>query len=190
MFGVDNFSRKNSKFCIFQGHHLNLEYLNIDLIFPNVTFLEKSSNYLDIEGNILQTNFILYPPVFSRNDWSILNAVYIYILNFTAKIFNLYTVKFLNIKRFYYLFNNFKKGFYFLKKISMNLYYEYLSKYKLYFYNLNDNIINFSANNINKVYNYVLNNKYYNPYNTNIINEYSNILNNCTIQFKMLITNY
>jgi NADH-quinone oxidoreductase subunit G len=68
MFGIDNFFVKNSKFCIFQGHHLNLEYLNIDLIFPNVTFLEKSSNYLDIEGNILQTNFILYPPVFSRND--------------------------------------------------------------------------------------------------------------------------
>lgn len=190
MFGIDNFFVKNSKFCIFQGHHLNLEYLNIDLIFPNVTFLEKSSNYLDIEGNILQTNFILYPPVFSRNDWSILNAVYIYILNFTAKIFNISTVKFLNIKRFYYLFNNFKKGFYFLKKISMNLYYEYLSKYKLYAYNLNDNIINFSINNINKIYNYLLNNKYYNPYNTNIINEYSNILNNCTTQFKMLITNY
>jgi NADH dehydrogenase/NADH:ubiquinone oxidoreductase subunit G len=68
MFGIDNFLRKNTKFSIFQGHHLNLEYLNIDLIFPNVTFLEKSSNYLDIEGNILQTNFILYPPVFSRND--------------------------------------------------------------------------------------------------------------------------
>lgn len=72
----------------------------------------------------------------------------------------------------------------------MNLYYEHLSKYKLYAYNLYDNIINFSINNINKVYNYLLNNKYYNPYNTNIINEYSNILNNCTIQFKMLITNY
>jgi NADH-quinone oxidoreductase subunit G len=68
MFGINDFLRKKSKFCIFQGHHLNLEYLNIDLIFPNVTFLEKSSNYLDIEGNILQTNFILYPPVFSRND--------------------------------------------------------------------------------------------------------------------------
>ena len=151
MFGIDNFLRKKSKFSIFQGHHLNLEYLNIDLIFPNVTFLEKSNNYLDIEGNILQTNFILYPPVFSRNDWSILNAVYIYILNFTTKILNLYPVKFLNIKRFYYLFNNFKKGFDFLKNLSMNLYFEDLTKYKLYAYNLYDNIINFSINNINKV---------------------------------------
>jgi NADH-quinone oxidoreductase subunit G len=70
LIGIDDFFNKKlkSNFCIFQGHHINLEYLNIDLIFPNVTFLEKSSNYLNVEGNILQTNFILYPPVFSRND--------------------------------------------------------------------------------------------------------------------------
>jgi NADH-quinone oxidoreductase subunit G len=68
LIGIDDFFNKNSKFCIFQGHHINLEYLKVDLIFPNVTFFEKSSNYLNIEGNFLQTNFILYPPVFSRND--------------------------------------------------------------------------------------------------------------------------
>jgi len=193
LLGIDNFLLKKTKFSIFQGHHINLEYVNIDLIFPNVTFLEKSSNYLNIEGTFLQTNFILYPPVFSRNDWSILNAVYIYILNFVYKIYklsNLNIINFLNINRFYYLFNNFKKGFYFLKKISMNLYYEHISKYNLYIYNINDNIINLNYKKVNKIYNYIINNKLYNPYNLNIINEYSNILKNCTVQFNMLITNF
>jgi len=68
LLGIDDFKHKKSKFSIFQGHHINLEYLNIDLIFPSTTFLEKLSNYLDIEGNFLQTNFVLFPPVFCRND--------------------------------------------------------------------------------------------------------------------------
>jgi NADH-quinone oxidoreductase subunit G len=59
---------KNTKFnfTIFQGHHIN--NLNVDLILPSVTFLEKSSSFLDIQGNVLRTNFILYPPIFARND--------------------------------------------------------------------------------------------------------------------------
>jgi hypothetical protein len=68
LLGIDDFKHKKLKFSIFQGHHINLEYLNIDLIFPSTTFLEKLSNYLDIEGNFLQTNFVLFPPVFCRND--------------------------------------------------------------------------------------------------------------------------
>ena len=60
LLGIDDLKIKKSKFCIFQGHHLNEIYLNIDLIFPNVTFLEKLTNYIDIEGNFLQTNFILF----------------------------------------------------------------------------------------------------------------------------------
>lgn len=68
LLGIDFFKFKKSKFLVFQGHHLNLEYLNVDLIFPSITFFEKSSNYLNIEGSLSQTNFVLYPPVFCRND--------------------------------------------------------------------------------------------------------------------------
>lgn len=115
--GIDNFKlKRKSKFHIFQGHHINLEYLYMDLIFPNINFFEKSSNYLNVEGNSLQTNFILYPPVFCRNDWSILNAIYIYIINFIYKIYeisNFHKINYLNINRFYFLFNNLKKSFFF-----------------------------------------------------------------------------
>jgi len=69
LLGIDNLKYKKAQFMIFQGHHINLEeYLNIDLIFPSITFLEKSTDFLNIEGNCLQTNFVLYPPVFCRND--------------------------------------------------------------------------------------------------------------------------
>lgn len=191
LLGIDNFKLKKTKFCIFQGHHINLEYINVDLVFPNVTFFEKSNDYLNIEGNFLQTNFILYPPVFCRNDWSILNALYIYILNFVYKIYNINFMKinYLNINRFYQIFNNLKKKNFFLKKFSMNLYYENLSKSKFYFYNVKDNIQNFNIK-VQKIYNNILNNKYYNPYIIDIISEYSNILRNCSTQFNLLITNF
>jgi len=68
LLGIDDFKLNKLKFSIFQGHHINLEYLNIDLILPSTTFLEKLSNYIDIEGNLLQTNFVLFPPNFCRND--------------------------------------------------------------------------------------------------------------------------
>jgi NADH-quinone oxidoreductase subunit G len=68
LLGIDFFKYQKAKFLIFQGHHLNLEYLNVNLIFPSITFFEKSSDFLNIEGSFIQTNFVLYPPVFCRND--------------------------------------------------------------------------------------------------------------------------
>lgn len=68
LLGSELLNKTNLGFTIFQGHHLNLEHLSVDLILPSITFLEKSSDYINIEGNYLQTNFILYPPFFCRND--------------------------------------------------------------------------------------------------------------------------
>jgi hypothetical protein len=192
LLGIDDFKFKKLKFSIFQGHHINLEYLNIDLIFPSTTFLERLSNYLDIEGNFLQTNFILFPPVFCRNDWSILNALYIYILNFINKIFNIkYSrkISYLVVNRFYLFINNINKVFYFLKKESMNFYYKKITKCRFYFYNLTYNI-NYFFKKIIKIYNSIINNKYYNPYVINIISENSEILKKCGIEFNFLIRNF
>lgn len=192
LLGIDDFKHKKLKFSVFQGHHINLEYLNIDLIFPSTTFLEKLSNYLDIEGNFLQTNFVLFPPVFSRNDWSILNALYIYILNFVQKIFDIKfyeKITYLTVNRFYLFINNINKIFFFLKKKSMNFYFKKISKSKLYFYNSVDNI-NYFFKKIVKIYNSIINNKYYNPYINNIINENSEVLRKCGVDFNLLIRNF
>lgn len=192
LFGTDNFKLKKLKFSIFQGHHINLDYLNIDLIFPSTTFLEKLSNYLDIEGNFLQTNFVLFPPVFCRNDWSILNALYIYILNFVNKIFDIKfyeKITYLTVNRFYLFINNINKIFFFLKKESMNFYYKKISKSKYYFYNIRDNI-DFFFKKIVKIYNYIIYNKHYNPYITNVISENSEVLKKSGIDFNLLIRNF
>lgn len=192
LLGIDDFKYKKLKFSVFQGHHINLEYLNIDLIFPSTTFLEKLSNYLDIEGNFLQTNFVLFPPVFCRNDWSILNALYIYILNFVQKIFDIKfyeKITYLSVNRFYLFINNINKIFFILKKKSMNFYFKKISKSKLYFYNAIDNI-NYFFKRIVKIYNYIIFNKYYNPYINNIINENSEVLKKCGIDFNLLIRNF
>ena len=192
LLGIDDFKLKKSKFSIFQGHHINLEYLNIDLILPSTTFLEKLSNYIDIEGNLLQTNFVLFPPNFCRNDWSILNALYIYILNFVNKIFDIkfyQRISYLIVNRFYLFINNINKIFFFLKKKSMNFFYKQISKTKLYFYNFLDNI-NYFFEKIIKIYNYIIYNKYYNPYIVNIISENSEILKKCGIDFNFLIRNF
>lgn len=64
----DFFDIKDNQFLVFQGHHIINVNLSIDLVLPSITFLEKSSSFLNIEGNLLKTNFILHPPIFSRND--------------------------------------------------------------------------------------------------------------------------
>lgn len=192
LLGIDFLKLKDSIFSVFQGHHINLDYLKVDLIFPSITFLEKSSNFLSIEGNLLQTNFILYPPVFCRNDWSILNALYIYILNFVVNLYNLdlkKKINYLNVNRFYILISDFKKISFLLKNLSMNFYFKEISKYNIYTYNMNLNInINFIS--VSKIYNTIIYNKNYNPYKLDIISQNSSILKACTLYFDNLFRNY
>ena len=177
-------------FSVFQGHHLSFEYLKVNLILPSVTFLEKSSNFLNVEGNLVQTNLILYPPVYCRNDWSILNALYNYILNFVNNLYKLDLKKknnFLNVNRFYILISDFKKLNYILKFLSMNFYFKEISKYKIYMYNFNfDNSLSLVC----KIYNTIINNKYYNGYNLDIVSKNSSILKNCVEYFDNSIRNY
>lgn len=192
LLGIDFLKLKDSIFSVFQGHHINLDYLKVDLIFPSITFLEKSSNFLSIEGNLLQTNFILYPPVFCRNDWSILNALYIYILNFVVNLYNLdlkKKINYLNVNRFYILISDFKKISFLLKNLSMNFYFKEISKYNIYTYNMNLNI-NMNFISVSKIYNTIINNKNYNPYKLDIISQNSSILKACTLYFDNLFRNY
>jgi len=192
LLGSELLNKTNLGFTIFQGHHLNLEHLSVDLILPSITFLEKSSDYINIEGNYLQTNFILYPPFFCRNDWSILNALYIYMLNFVYKIYNFKLNKdanYLNVNRFYILINDMKKIVFFLKRMSVNFYFKEITKYKIYFYSF-VNTINNTYLNVQKVYNSIICNKYYNPYKLDIISQNSSVLRDCGLSFNDTLRNY
>jgi NADH dehydrogenase (ubiquinone) Fe-S protein 1 len=192
LLGIDMFNKINSKFTVFQGHHLNIDHLNVDLILPSTTFLEKFSNYINIEGSTIQTNFVLYPPFFCRNDWSILNALYIYIINFVYKIYNINfnkRINYLNVNRFYISINNMKKIMFYVKRMSVNFYFENITKYSFYSYAIISSI-NKTYSEIWKVYNSIISNKYHNPYNLNVINQHSDILKECSYHFNNSLHNY
>ena len=183
LLGIDSFKFSNFNFLVFQGHHVNSTYFNIDLILPSITFLEKSSHFINIEGNILQTNFILYPPVFCRNDWSILNALYHYIINFVTNVYKLdfkKSINFLNTNRFYLQINHVNKIISLLKILSINFYFVNITNYKKYLYTI-DNLDLHYCNNITKIYNSILFHVYYNPYILNIVSQYSTTLQACGI---------
>lgn len=163
LFGIDLLKSYKSNFLVFQGHHINSTYLNIDLILPSFTFLEKSSEFLNIEGHILHTNLVLNSPIYCRADWSILNALYMYILTFVNKIysFNLKKLKnYLNTNIFYMQINNKKKLNFFLKKSSINIYFNQISILKAY--GLNNMLQFFNFKLIKKMYNSIFYNVSFN----------------------------
>lgn len=82
------FLKKKNKFIIFQGHHIDIKLLDVDLILPSITFLEKTGKYFNIAGTLLKTNKVSTKPNLSKNDWTILNALYLYSINFIYKLYN------------------------------------------------------------------------------------------------------
>lgn len=171
------FKQKDYKFIIYQGHSMDLNLDNIDLIFPNTNFLEKTSNFLNIDGNILRSMKIITRPNFCRNDWMILNALYIFIVNLYNKIYKFFKKKklnFLNSNRFCISLQNINDIFSFLKKYSINFYYKEITKY-----NKNKLLItplNSKNRNIFMIFNRIINNFYYNIYTLNIIDKNSSTL--------------
>lgn len=189
LIGNNYINSYKNKFIIFQGHHFNINRVKLDLILPSTTFLEKSSEYLNIEGILLSTNLVLHSPFFSRNDWSILNALYLFILNFVYKIYkfnnNEKIVNYLKLNRFYISLDNVKKLYFFIKKVSMNFYYKEVSKYFLY---NNIKIKDINIKKLNIYYNSIVLNYWYNPYTLDILSFYSTVLSNSRKNFS--IKNY
>ena len=192
--GNYNIKKKNDKFIIYQGHLLDINIFNIDLILPNSTFLEKSNKYLNIAGNLLQTNKILTRPNYCRNDWMVLNAIYIYILNYSKKIFKL-PIKnkkknFLTANHYYIYINNNNKLYKYLKKYSMTYIFKEITKYS----NYNNNLLNWITEKkkkiINKIFNKILNNYYYNIYNNNAMDRNSKTLKLTSYNYSQNMRNY
>lgn len=144
------------------------------LFFPNTTFLEKATKFLNIEGNILKTNKVVSKPYLTRNDWTILNALYLSILNFVNKIYNfnikLSKLNFLNSNRFYVDISLIDTLCIHGVKYSVSYFYNEISRYNYY---KNNVLIKFVSENILKIYNKILINVYYNNYNVNVLEKYS-----------------
>lgn len=186
--------KKDNKFIIFQGHHIDIKLLNVDLILPNVTFLEKMSKFLNIEGNLLKTNKVVTKPNLSKNDWAILNALYLYSIKFLNKIYNFSIKKkifnFLNSNRFYIHLNSLNKLINYMKKYSVNYFFSEISKYNLYKNKLECIFNKKYIQPIIKIFNKIIINYHYNNYELNIIDKNSQTLKFSSKYFSQNVRNY
>ena len=71
---LDNNTRKNNV-NIYLGHHGDANALCSNVILPASSFIEKSSHYLNIFGNVQKTSRALFSVGQSRKDWIILSAI-------------------------------------------------------------------------------------------------------------------
>jgi hypothetical protein len=156
-------------------------------------FFEKSNEFLGINGSILKTNNSITKPKYSKNDWMIINALYLYGLNFYKKIYN-YTIKYKKktpkFNRFYIYIDNKKQIIKIIKKISLIFYYKEISKENKKEKNIKvyNNII--KNKKIDKIYNKIINNYYYNIYNIYMIDNNSRTLKLSNERFAHSIKNY
>jgi NADH dehydrogenase (ubiquinone) Fe-S protein 1 len=93
MCGVENIALQNFRttfnFKVFQGHSGDLVAFSSDVVFPGCTFMEKESLYVNLEGKVQKTKFILNSPSLSRVDWKILVGFRIFFFeNFLSSKFN------------------------------------------------------------------------------------------------------
>lgn len=76
---VLNFDKESFKhsagFCIYQGHHGDINASNSNLIFPSTSFIEKNSFYANSLAMVQKAKKVLFSPGNSRDDWKILNAL-------------------------------------------------------------------------------------------------------------------
>ena len=67
--------KHSSGFCIYQGHHGDINAFNSNLILPSTSFIEKNSFYANSLAMVQKTKKVLFSPGNSRDDWKILNAL-------------------------------------------------------------------------------------------------------------------
>lgn len=185
---------KRKKFVIFQGHHSDIRLFDVDIVFPNITFLEKVGKFLNLEGNILKTNRVITTPFYARNDWVILNALYLYIITFIDKIYN-FNVKidefnYLNSNRFYadINLNNkwYNRGF----KYTISYFFEESSKCYLNNNSIFFNYIKMPNFSTIKIYSKIIINYYFNLYEVNILDKYSPSLRQAGNCLKVNLPNF
>lgn len=186
-------NQNKNKFFIFQGHHIDLNLLNVNIILPNKIILEKENFFIDITGSFLKTNKISTMSGKSKNDWMILNALYLYSLTFFNKIYNFNkynkNINKMQFNHYFWYIDNKKILYKYIKKYTISYYFKQITN-KLY--NI-INVNNISINNNQKIiiiYNKIIDNYYYNNYQIYITDKYSRTLLLSSENFNFYIKNY
>ncbi|HVJ00599.1 MAG TPA: NADH-quinone oxidoreductase subunit NuoG [Sphingomonas sp.] len=70
-----DFSKFESSFKVFIGHHGDKGAHHADVILPGATYAEKPGTYVNLEGRVQRANRAVFAPGDAREDWSILRAL-------------------------------------------------------------------------------------------------------------------
>ncbi|WBY08567.1 NADH-quinone oxidoreductase subunit NuoG [Sphingomonas sp. 7/4-4] len=70
-----DFSKFESSFKVFIGHHGDKGAHHADVILPSATYAEKPGTYVNLEGRVQRADRAVFAPGDAREDWSILRAL-------------------------------------------------------------------------------------------------------------------
>lgn len=70
-----DFSKFESSFKVFIGHHGDKGAHHADVILPAATYAEKPGTYVNLEGRVQRAERAVFAPGDAREDWSILRAL-------------------------------------------------------------------------------------------------------------------
>lgn len=70
-----DFSKFESSFKVFIGHHGDKGAAAADVILPGASYAEKPGTYVNTEGRVQRSDRAVFPPGDAREDWTILRAL-------------------------------------------------------------------------------------------------------------------
>jgi NADH-quinone oxidoreductase chain G len=75
----ENFNFLQKDFIVYMGHNGDVSLNNVDLILPVVNYLEKKSTYINMEGRVQTTQYLMEPPTLAAEEWMIFASLFAYV---------------------------------------------------------------------------------------------------------------
>lgn len=117
----ENFKFLKQDFIVYLGHNGDNSLSNVDLILPIPNYLERKSNYINMEGRIQTTQYIMEPPVLAAEEWTIFLSLFAYVFLPSMHFYE-------DMERFYFLYGDYDEVGY-IRANSLFMSYIFLQNY-------------------------------------------------------------
>lgn len=151
-----DFNKSLSSVLIYQGHNMSSTSTSFDFILPGISVWESFSQYMNTEGRLNKSLFISFPIKSSKIDYSVFEALTLYMRYYGDKVNSLNLVY--KIKERLSLVGNIRESRHMTGLVS-------------------------HPNNVNKIFNYPFVSKILNFYQTDSITNVSRVMTSCTQAF-------
>jgi hypothetical protein len=75
----ENFNFLQKDFIVYIGHNADASINSVDLTLPIVNYLERKSTYINMEGRIQTTQYLIDPPTLAAEEWMIFVSLFAYV---------------------------------------------------------------------------------------------------------------